>query len=74
MVGSKLTMTLEQAADRLGFTPRWMYHHWPELEREGVIVYRVPKGSPNGRLFFRIDTIERYLDACRIKTSTSVFN
>ena len=74
MVGSKLTMTLEQAAEHVGLTKRFFYRHWPELIKEGVVAYRVPKDSPKGRIYFRVDSLERYLEACQIKANFDVLN
>ena len=65
MISSQYLDT-ENAALYLGQSTRWMRRHWPDLVRNGVQCFRVPKGSPKGRLIFDKASLENYLKACRV--------
>lgn len=60
-------LTLKAAGRHIGCTTRWLRRHYVNLVKEGVEVYRVPKGSPKGRLLFSKASLEVYLQKCQLK-------
>lgn len=54
------------AAQYIGQTSRWMRRHWPNLVREGVQAYRVPKDSKRGHLMFSKMSLDQWVESCRI--------
>jgi len=66
-------VNLHEAARKMGCTTRWMRRHWPELVRDGVVCFRVPKGSVKGRLVFEAASLEAYLRVCQIEPGASEF-
>ena len=58
--------TLSEAGRYLGRSTRWMRRHWPDLVKEGVDAYRIPKDSPKGALMFLRTGLDEYMERCRI--------
>jgi hypothetical protein len=67
MVNDVRFLDMKDAALYLGQSVRWMRRNYIELVRSGVEVYRFPKDSKRGHLFFAKVSLERYIAACRIK-------
>lgn len=59
-------LDMKNAGHHLGQTYRWMQRHYPNLIKAGVSVYRIPAGSAKGRLMFRKDHLDRYMESCRV--------
>lgn len=62
-------LTLADAGRYLGRSTRWMRRHWPDLVREGVSAYRVPKDAPKGTLMFLRTGLDDYMERCKIQTA-----
>lgn len=59
-------LNMREAGVYLGQSYRWMQRHWVALVRAGVIAYRVPRDAEKGRLVFNRDSLDRYVESCRI--------
>lgn len=59
-------LSMREAGRYLGQSYRWMQRHWIDLIRGGVDAYRVPKDAEKGRLIFKKESLDEYLEACRV--------
>lgn len=60
-------LDMKEAGSYLGQTYRWMQRHWVDLVKSGVEAYRVPKDAVKGRLIFKKETLDRYIETCQLK-------
>ena len=65
-------LNMREAGRYLGQSYRWMQRNYVYLVRSGVIACRVPKDAPKGRLVFEKESMNRYIDQCRIKADFNV--
>ena len=59
-------LNMREAGAHLGQSYRWMQRNYINLLQHGAIAFRVPKDSPKGRLVFQKDSLDRYMESCRI--------
>ena len=62
-------LSMRSAGNYLGQNYRWMQRNYVNLIRNGVIAYRVPKDAPKGRLVFEKNSINRYVESCRMSAN-----
>jgi hypothetical protein len=65
---------MRDTAEYISQTYRWLQRNYLRLMEQGVEVFRLPKDSTKGHLWFSRDSLDKYLKNCRIKLDKTVIN
>jgi hypothetical protein len=60
-------LKMKEAGAYLCQSYRWMQRNYINLIRNGVIAFRIPKGSSKGHLVFEKNSLDQYVKSCQIR-------
>jgi hypothetical protein len=59
-------LNMREAGAYIGQSYRWMQRNYPNLLKNGVRAFRVPKNASKGHLVFEKASLDLYMESCKL--------